>query len=190
MKSKLIQLTATVALMFACSSAVFSLTQIDRPFSQLVDLAEIILVGTVNDAYSEWGEGKLAGTIFTVLTFDDLDVIKGDVPGTTYEFRHVGGRIGDLIHSYEGLPRLSVGARYVLFISGDTNTLFPLVGIGQGAFIVTRDDGASTEKVQTINGLDVLGIADDRIVTSGSDEPVTLEQFLTHIENEMKGVPP
>ena len=190
MKVRTIKFTAAMALIFAWSTTVVSLTQVDRSFSQLVDLADIILVGTARDISTEWGQGPLANTIFTVVTLDNLDVIKGDVRGTTYALRHAGGRIADLIQSYEGVPRLTVGTRYVLFVSSDTNALFPVVGIGQGVFIATRGSDGSTETIQTVDGRDVLGILDDEIRTTEPGEPVTFEQFVLDIENQILGIPP
>ena len=190
MKPGLIHLTIALALMFAWSSTIIALTQIERPFSQLVGLADVILVGTVSGSSAEWGQGQLANTIFTVATLDDLDVIKGDVQGATVELRYAGGRIGDLIYSYEGMPRLTVGTRYVLFISNDTSALFPVVGIGQGMFMVVQGGGGSTETIQTVGGHDVLGILGDHIRTTGPGEPVTPDQFAFCIENLMMGIAP
>ena len=150
MKLASILLASTIALVSTWSAAVLSFTEVGRSFSQLVDLADVILIGTVTDSAPTWGQGQQASSIFTVVTLDDLEVIKGSVSGATYAFRHVGGRMGDVLQFYEGMPRLKVGTRYLLFIPGDTNVLFPTVGISQGIFIVAPRDGGPAETIQTV----------------------------------------
>jgi hypothetical protein len=111
MRLKSVLLTSAAILTLIWSAATLALSAVDRTFSQLVELADVILIGTVTDSSTTWGQGQQSNVIFTVVTLEDLEVVKGQVPGLTYEFRHAGGRLGDLVLFYEGMPRLDVGTR-------------------------------------------------------------------------------
>jgi hypothetical protein len=126
-----------VLLVFAASAQ--ALTVSAYSFEQLVERSDVIVVGTVRDISSSWDAS--GQTIYTHASLDELEVIKGDVPAAVYELQVPGGVVGGAAQVYPGVPRLAVGARYVLFIRGDRQTFIPFVGAYQGVYSVLRAGG-------------------------------------------------
>jgi hypothetical protein len=114
-----------------------ALTVNARPFPELVQEAEVIVVGTVAGMESAWSADHEA--IQTTVRLVDLDLIKGEVPAIPYEVRLAGGVVGDTAQVYPGMPRLVTGGRYVLFVRGNLRDFFPLVGAYQGLYRVLTD---------------------------------------------------
>lgn len=164
-----------------------AMVEVERSFSQLVQMADVILVGTATDSRTEWGQGQQASTIFTVVTLENLDVIKGQAPGAPYEFRYVGGRLGDMVQYYEGMPQLQVGTRYLLFIAGETNLLFPTIGISQGVFVVEPTPGQASDTILSYGREEVLEVRNDQIRTSGTGPPLSADEFIACIDDQMAG---
>jgi hypothetical protein len=187
MRLKFVLLTSAAILTLSWSVTTLALSAVDRTFSQLVELADPILIGTVTESSTTWGQGQQSSVIFTVVTLEDLEVVKGHVPGLTYEFRHAGGRLGDLMQFYEGMPRLDVGTRYLLFVARDTNVVFPTVGVGQGVFVVTPSSDGPSGTIQTADKLDVFEIENDEVRTRGTGKPLTVDHFVSCIEDQMLG---
>ena len=129
--------------MFICSSLLSpnasALTATEVSFDQQVKQADLILVGTVNQISSFWGQGRGAGTIFSTIQLTSLEQIKGQHPDGDYSLRVTGGIIGDQAQIYPGLPQFIHGQRYLLFIKGNNSSMFPIIGVNQGFYRVQWD---------------------------------------------------
>jgi hypothetical protein len=129
------------------------LTVVPRSFDDLVQLADVVIVGTVKEVHSEFGNGGLDQHIFSFVNFNDLQVIKGQVAGEEYALQVPGGVVGRIAQDYPGVPVFHIGQRYVVFVRGNNRDFFPVVGITQGLFrvmtdaqgrqVVVRDDAAN-----------------------------------------------
>lgn len=113
-----------------------ALTATEVSFDQQVKQSDLILVGTVSQISSFWGQGSGAGTIFSAIQLTDLEQIKGQHPDSDYNLRVIGGIIGDQAQIYPGLPQFIHGQRYLLFIKGNNSSMFPIVGVNQGLYRV------------------------------------------------------
>ncbi len=121
------------------SSYARALTSSEYSFDEQVQQSDLILVGTVNQINSFWGEGRGADTIFSTIQLTDLELIKGNQPDAEYSLRVIGGIIGDQAQVYPGLPQFVSGQRYLLFIKGNNRSMFPIIGAGQGFYQVQWD---------------------------------------------------
>ena len=129
------------------------LSVVPRPFDDLVQLADVIMVGTVQDVHSEFGNDGLDQNIFSFVRFRELQVIKGQITTEQYTLQVPGGVVGRIAQDYPGVPPFHTGQRYVVFVRGNNRVFFPVVGITQGLFrvltdkqgrqVVVRDDVAS-----------------------------------------------
>ena len=129
------------------------LTVVPRSFDELVQLADTVIVGTVQDVHSEFADNGLSQNILSFVTFDELQEIKGRVPTQQYTLQVPGGVVGRVAQDYPGIPLFQAGQRYVMFIRGNHRDFFPVVGItqgvyrvltnGQGRKVVVRDDVAN-----------------------------------------------
>jgi len=162
------------------SPAAKALTVHPRSFPELVERADTIVVASVAGLRSAWSaDGQV---IYTFATLADIDVLKGDVPGATFELRMPGGVIGDQAQLYPGMPALEQGQRYVLFIHGHLREFFPLVGVNQGLYQVIRD-ASGEQRVRR---------ADHHIERSASGVSVqlpTLGEFTARIRDRLSAHP-
>ena len=83
-------------------------TVIEKPFSALVQDAEVIAIGTVTAIEAEWAAQKKAP--FTLATFSDLEVLKGEAGQTELTLHFLGGPTPDgLIMQIAGVPQFRLG---------------------------------------------------------------------------------
>jgi hypothetical protein len=164
-----------------------AIVAVKRSFPELVDRAEQIIIGTVQEVTEGPDD---SGSPATFVTLGDLDVLKGDV-GSTLTLRLYGGRMGDRMVRIPDMPRFTVGERYVLFIAGNGRDLCPLVGVWQGRFHVRFDAGRGTEVVEDDAHQPVTGLAGrelQRAPLAAGLEPasgLTPDQFRQLINDEL-----
>ncbi|RME67896.1 MAG: hypothetical protein D6781_12205 [Verrucomicrobia bacterium] len=118
-------------------------TVIPPSFEELVARADLVVDGEITAVRSELSERQGRPVVHTYITVEVLDVLKGSAP-EPLELRMLGGTVGDLTMKIDGAPEFHVGDRDILFIVGNGQQFFPLVGIMHGLYrIVPRpDDGA------------------------------------------------
>ncbi len=116
-----------------------ALTVRSYSFEQLVEQSEVIVIATVRDTRGAWDAS--GQTIYTYATLDELEVLKGDVPAAVFELQVPGGVVGDAAQVYPGIPVLTAGSRYVLFIRGDQQIFIPFVGAYQGVYSILQKGG-------------------------------------------------
>lgn len=108
-------------------------------FSEVVDAAEIIAVGTVSAIEETWDAER--GIPFTLVTFADIEILKGTAPGGELTLRFLGGSTPDgLTLAVSGMPRFAVKEQAVVFSTGNGVYACPLVGWWQGLYRVVFDD--------------------------------------------------
>lgn len=118
-------------------AAASATTIIYKNLDQLAAESEGIVVGTVAAKTSAYGPDK--STIYTLVTLEGLDAIKGQVKGYDLTLRFEGGRVENDVLRIEGSPRFEIGERVVLFVRGNGRAKIPLVGWTQGVFRVVQD---------------------------------------------------
>ncbi len=172
-------------------------TVIEQSFSSLVQDAEVIAIGTVSAIATEWNAEKEAP--FTLVTFSDLDVLKGDESQTEITLHFLGGPTPDgLVMQIAGVPQFSLGERTVIFCQGNQHQAVPLVGMWQGVYRVMFDAERGTETIhnharQPVTTLpsEEGGILHDGapIVQEQKDQPseaMSLGTFTQMIEQELR----
>lgn len=172
-------------------------TVLEKSFSSLVQDAEVIAIGTVTAIETEWNADKKAP--FTLVTFSDLEVLKGDESQTEITLHFLGGPTPDgLVMQIAGVPQFSVGERNVVFSVGNQYQAVPLVGMWQGVYRVVFDAERGVETIHNYAGQPVTtlptgegGILHDEapIVQGQKDQPSTampLDTFTQMIERELR----
>jgi hypothetical protein len=128
-----------VAMLVGKASAI---AVIPPTFPELVAEARTVFVGRVTSSLSQWSGSGAGRTIVTDVTFAVESVLKGDSEPTRI-LRFLGGTVDDQTLRIPGVPRFATGDRAVLFVTGQTGTISPLVGVMHGRFPVHRaPDGA------------------------------------------------
>jgi hypothetical protein len=120
-------------------------------FDELVDRARTIFVGEAIDTRAIWESTPQGRSIVTQVTFKVDDVWKGSV-GAVTRLEFLGGTIGDVTLDVSGVPSFRVGQRDVLFVSGDSLTVSPLVGFMYGRLRVERDAVSGVDRVRAFDG--------------------------------------
>src|SRR5688572_13686709 len=103
--------------------------------SEIVRDSELIAVGTVTGATSRYEDG--GQTIRTHVDVKNLTFHKGAVQGDTLTLRFDGGQVGKERIEVVAMPKLRVGARYLLYVSGNGRHVSPITGFNQGVFEIT-----------------------------------------------------
>jgi hypothetical protein len=121
-------------------------TVLEKDFPDLVHEAEVITVGTVTDIRELWDPVRRAP--FTLVTFSNLDVLKGKTGESDLTLHFLGGHTPDgEILRVDGVPEFKRGERSVVFCTGNQRDFCPLVGIWQGVYRVTLDAKQGVETV-------------------------------------------
>lgn len=133
-----------------CTLAAFNPTRattvIPPTFDQLVNRAEVIFEGTVENVTSQWtGEGAQRH-IVSLVTFTVNESIKGEA-GATYTLQMLGGTVGDETMEVTDSPKFASGDRDILFVENNGRQFVPLVGIMYGRFHVQRDESSNRDVV-------------------------------------------
>ena len=167
-------------------------------FSEVVTGSEVIAIGTVTAIEQTW-DAELEMP-FTLVTFSDLEVLKGSVASEDLTLRFLGGPAPDgLTLVVSGMPQFAVRDRAVVFSTGNGVQACPLVGWWQGLYRVIFDAGRDVFTVADHLGRNVAGFdgsLGQRVAHLSSapevaaaleetaPEALTLDDFRTLIQTE------
>jgi hypothetical protein len=108
-------------------------------FDEMVRAAELAFEGRVIDQRAGFGPN---GRIYTFVTFEVLDVIKGTHSGSKITLRYLGGTVGEDTLEISDLVLPRPNERGIYFVESLTRRLInPLYGWDQGRFIVKAGCG-------------------------------------------------
>jgi hypothetical protein len=176
--------SALVAALLFGAASTSAMVVVKRDFPGLVARSEQIVIGTVTDIHEEQ---DVTGAPFTLVTFSDLSVLKGDV-GSTLTLRFYGGHTGDVVVRIPDMPTFTLGERDVLFVAGNDRDVCPLVGVWQGRFYVRFDPTLGTDIVEDSNHQPLTGVGGCELLrapaVSGAT-PMTLDAFRQSIVAEL-----
>jgi hypothetical protein len=175
-KAGLCFLFATLAI-----PGLWATTAVEHSETDLIQAAEVIVVGRVVDQASQWIDRDLV----TVVTVEVSEVLKGNA-GNTVAVVVPGGidtnRPVPVAMTYPAAPEL-LGQENVLLFLTDENRLagsYGIVGFSQGKFTVV--ESAQGEKVATQN-LSQLNLQDrNGNVTRGAARSIPLSQLRQKIK--------
>jgi hypothetical protein len=123
-------------------------TVLEKNFADLVHEADTIVVGTVTAIETD----QTQATPFTLVTFGDLDVVKGTHQDAEFTVHVMGGPAPDGMRlQIVGTPSFHLGDRMVLFVVGNATQAVPFVGMWQGVYRVVQD-ADDRETVTTHDG--------------------------------------
>lgn len=164
----------------------YGLSVIPRSFDELVQRADLVLVGTVRKVSSNFANGGLdQNSIVSAVSFNDLQVVKGRVAGNEYVLQAPGGVVGRFAQNYPGLPSFQIGQRYLVFIRGNGRDFFPVVGINQGVFRIL-DNGNGQ---QVVIRDDKIGHTGRRALTPMMQTAPSLDTFIQKIQDRLVPTP-
>src|SRR5436309_8385391 len=77
--------------------------------------------------------------IFTVITLDVRDSLKGEIPLGPLTIRQLGGRVASMQAWVEGSPEFTVGERVLVFLSRNADGTLRVAHLYQGKFSIVTD---------------------------------------------------
>ncbi len=146
---------------------------------EMLQDSELVFEGRVIGQEVRAGAGKRA--IFTFMTLEVLDVIKGAYPAERIELRYLGGTLGDQSLQVTDLHLPSVGDRGVFFVETLGNSpAHPLYGWDQGHYRIVRDPQGQQEIVENYRRQPIYGIDRTRMrnksgLSTGTASGLSLE---------------
>lgn len=142
-----------------------------RDFDALAREADQVVIGTVT-AKSSRRTG--VREIVTDYRFEQLQIVKGSVPGSSLTLTMLGGAVGTDSLTVAGAPTFKRGVRYLVFVSGNGSVMFPLVGGPQGIFQMRKDAASGISRVHDYAGQPVTRLP-KRAGKAGADAVATSE---------------
>ena len=149
------QLLASLILTCLCLSATAT-TVLEMDIDDIARDAELVFEGTV--LVSEIRKDTNSGIISTYVTFQIIDIIKGNYDANDLELKFMGGELNGEVVQVSGLTIPEIGERGIYFVESLSRDLInPLLGWSQGHFIVLEDDGEpriSTSERQPVSKIE------------------------------------
>lgn len=181
------------------------------PLATTAAAADAIFSGTVTAVDQRLAERNAAGVRvpFTFVTIQVEHAVKGAVEGEPVTLRLLGGRgeDGGLLYNAEGTV-FEVGHRCILFVSGNGESGYPLVGGGQGRLRVVDgrvyDNGGAALRLDPrdglvrggwerldevldaqVDGTPLLLHADDRVDSNNDEDAAELGTMLRFLDGQV-----
>ena len=128
-------------------------TSVEAPnFEQLVGQADYVVRGVITSITPEWRDNQGRPYILSKVTLELREIIKG-TPPQPLVLEFVGGRIGAEELVIEGAPKFHLGEENILFVQGNGQQIYPLVGIMHGLYVVYKEAQSGQELILRSNGL-------------------------------------
>jgi len=181
---------AVLCLLLATAPFLRGTTVIQPTFDRLVGAADYVVRVKVKAVDSTWRDNATnpgERYIGTAVTLDVLETISG-TPPSPLVLDLVGGRVGQEELTIEGAPKFAVGEESILFVRGNGQVYFPLVGLMHGYFPVRRDVRTGSAQVLHANGQPLYSekeldpAASTAVVHGPQEQALTPEAFRNRIQ--------
>lgn len=166
---KIFTLRFLLLLVFLMASALASASSVKRTdMAEITRGAQLIFEGRVVGKRMEHQPGSR--TIHTWVSFEILDLIKGEHDQPTVELSFLGGSTGELTVKVSDMEIPKMGEQGVYFVEDTHKPLVnPLHGWAQGHFLIRYDRNLKRQKITTLDGQAVFDL-DSRTLRSSSQE--------------------
>jgi hypothetical protein len=141
--------------MMMCVFSASASSVLEVSMDEMLQKSQFVFEGRVTAVKSMENSSK---RIHTYITFEILDVIKGEYNDKTITLRFLGGTVGDVTMGISDMRYPQQGEQGIYFVESlERNQINPLYGWSQGHFIIDRD-AAGNPRVMTNRKLPVTGI--------------------------------
>lgn len=130
---------------------------IQKTVTELTEKSNLVVVGKVLGIHSEWNKGKTR--IYTNVTVNVEEFVKGSEPVKNIVITHLGGEVGSVGEIYSSTPRFKTNEEVMLFLHKNKRGELNVTKGAEGKFIVKRDkatkmkmleNGESVENIKTL----------------------------------------
>jgi hypothetical protein len=169
MKTKLLFLASSLALLLGLVSPLTATTVKRKSFNELVQEAELVAVGRVINVQSLPTADKKY--VYTYVTVNELEVMKGSLDEAQLTIRMDGGDTGTgrrlLI---QGVPKFQYGDQVVIFLKGNGQAICPFVGWEQGLLRVEKDQKSGETLIKSSRGQRIHGIKNGNFLLDAGEQ--------------------
>jgi hypothetical protein len=145
----------SLALMFGGPGGASATTILGMDIDELAGTAELIFEGEV--VQRDTRQDLVSGLIFTYVTFQVRDVVKGEFGGDTLELKFTGGSYNGSLVEISGLVIPALGEQGIYFVESlSADMLNPLLGWSQGHYLIFDDNGE--RRVSTVDNRPVVDV--------------------------------
>ena len=140
--------------------------------------SEAIVVARCISSESRWNdEGTL---IFTYVTFEIQDTIKGKDPKDKLTLKLIGGQVGDVIQTVPDLPAFNEEGEVMLFLGPINKDGYPTLASMKNGALQIQTDIKTGQKIVTTptSGLEIYREDTEREISSQEAEGVLLEDMI------------
>ncbi len=134
---------------------------------EMIDLSSAVMRGRVS---SSWSQAK-GGNLSTVYRIQVTERFKS-AAAATIDIILPGGSLNGTRQSFPGVPQLTQGKEYMIFVWTDANGGNHLLGLTQGLFEVPLDDSGEMLAVRNATSETMLDAKTGRVV---QDAPVRMK---------------
>lgn len=110
---------------------------------QMTDRADMIFTGRVASLRADWNAERTR--IYTYVTFEVDDYLKGGNGADIATVRLLGGKVGRYVSLLPGTPQFGIGEEVLLFCAGRQARIPSVLGLSLGKFTITT--AASGERM-------------------------------------------
>ena len=128
-----------------------------KAVQELSDQSDLVVVGKVANINSQWNKDK--SRIYTNVTVDVEEFVKGNATNRSIVVRHLGGEVGSVGELYSFAPRFKSNEEVMLFLHKNKNGEFNVTNGAKGKFRIKKNEtssmkalesGVSVENIKTI----------------------------------------
>jgi hypothetical protein len=94
-----------------------------RDIPKMVQRSDLIIRGKVISAKSQWKKDSRGRHIYTSVTVEILDKIKGNIKDSAFAFEIVGGTVDDIREVVSDTPAFEIDEDAIMFLSGQPLTV-------------------------------------------------------------------
>jgi len=180
---KLFLVLAIPMLLLIGAQAALATTVQKLTLQDLAKKSDSIVMARVDDAVASWDAGHKE--IYTFITLNVLQPVKGNQGATTITLRQLGGTVGNIASVVPGMPSFRKGEEVVVFLTQKDAAGYPWVmGLEQGKYTVTTGKNGVKMVRNDLAGTELLSVNGKHVdSTTAPDQP--LNAFLDGIKTTL-----
>ena len=159
-----------------CSKS-YATRELEETSLDIARSSDNIVVAKCISAESKWNEqGSL---IYTYVTFQVQDDVKGETKEGNLTLRLLGGRVGDTVQTVPDMPQFSENEEVMLFLGPKNRSGYQTLSSIQKGVLRIKTDSETGKKLITTptTGIQIYKRNTDKSISSPDENGVLLEDF-------------
>lgn len=188
------------AIYFFATSLANATSILQLTFDDLVQKSELVFEGRVVASDSRWNDTRTE--IYTEVTFEISEIIKGGITGDSIVLSFAGGEVGRDNFAVQALIFPKIGETGIYFVERtDIDMMNPLLGWSQGHFVIENDQLMTNQRKKVmgvtqvtpaekdqfrLSSGEVKGLRTSEVSDSESNSGISADDFKRLIRERLK----